>query len=73
MIKRSWILVLTISLWLAGPSWANAVLKQPMATLQGPINQIIDVLNDPAYRNPDKKMLQREQDMGDRASCLRFR
>jgi len=61
MIKRSWILVLTILLWLAGPSWANAVPKRPMETLEGPINRIITVLNDPAYRSPDKKALQRDK------------
>jgi phospholipid transport system substrate-binding protein len=61
MIKRSWILVLTIFMWLAGPSWANAIPKRPMETLEGPINQIIAVLNDPAYRNPEKKALQRDK------------
>jgi phospholipid transport system substrate-binding protein len=61
MIKRSWILVLTIILWLAGPSWANAVPKRPMETLEGPFNQIIEVLKDPAYRGPDKKALQRDK------------
>jgi phospholipid transport system substrate-binding protein len=61
MIKRSWILVLTISLLLAGASWANAVPKRPMETLEEPINQIIEVLNDPTYRNPEKKMLQRDK------------
>ncbi len=61
MIKRSWILLLTISLLLAGPSWANAVPKRPMETLQGPFNQIIEVLNDPAYSAPGKKALQRDK------------
>lgn len=61
MIKRSWILILTVFLWLAGPSWANAVAKRPMETLEGPINQIIAVLNDPVYRNPDKRTLQRDR------------
>ena len=61
MFKKSWILVLTIFLWLAGPSWANAVLKRPMQTLEEPINRIIEVLNDPAYRHPDKKALQRDK------------
>jgi phospholipid transport system substrate-binding protein len=61
MIKRSWILVLTISLLLAGASWANAVPKRPMETLEGPFNQIIAVLNDPALRGPDKKTLQRDK------------
>jgi phospholipid transport system substrate-binding protein len=61
MIKRSWILMLAVFLWLAGPSWANAVSKRPIATLEGPFNEIIAVLNDPAYRNPDKKTLQRDK------------
>lgn len=61
MIKRSWILVLTIFLWLAGPSWANAVSKRPMEVLRGPIDQIIEVLNDPAFHNPNKRTLQREK------------
>jgi phospholipid transport system substrate-binding protein len=61
MIKRSWILILAVLLWLAGPSWANAVPKRPMETLEEPINRIIAVLNDPAYRHPDKKTLQRDK------------
>jgi phospholipid transport system substrate-binding protein len=61
MIKRSWILVLTIILWLAGPSWANAVPKRPIETLEKPFNQIIALLKDPTYRGPDKKALQRDK------------
>jgi phospholipid transport system substrate-binding protein len=61
MIKKSWIFVLTISLWLAGASWANAVPKRPMETLRGPIDRIIEVLNDPAFHNADKKTLQRDK------------
>jgi phospholipid transport system substrate-binding protein len=61
MIKRSWFLVLTILVWLVGPSWANAVPKRPMETLEAPINQIIGVLNDPDYRDPTKKKLQRDK------------
>jgi phospholipid transport system substrate-binding protein len=61
MIKRSWILILAVLLWLAGPSWANAVPKRPIETLEGPIHEIITVLNDPAYRGPDKKALQRDK------------
>ena len=61
MIKRSWILIAVVLFWLTGPSWANAVPKRPMQTLEEPFNHIITVLNDPAYRNPEKKTLQRDK------------
>jgi phospholipid transport system substrate-binding protein len=60
---RRWTLMLVAFLFLGmgSPSWASTGAKQPMETLKGPINQIISVLNDPVYHNPDKKTLQRDK------------
>jgi phospholipid transport system substrate-binding protein len=59
---RSWTIILAAFLWL-GPASALASKAEirPMDTLKGPINQIIAVLNDPAYHAPDKKTLQRDK------------
>lgn len=61
MSLERWALMLIAFLLLAGPSQASTDSKRPMETLQGPISKIIDILNDPAYRNPDKKALQRDK------------
>lgn len=61
MSLERWALMLIAFLLLAGPSQASTDSKRPMETLQRPISKIIDILNDPAYRNPDKKALQRDK------------
>lgn len=54
-------LVLSTLTLIAGPSQASTDTKMPMETLQQPINKIIDVLNDPAYKGADKKDVQRDK------------
>jgi phospholipid transport system substrate-binding protein len=63
MIFKKWALILAaFLLWgLPGPSWASTDSKRPMETIREPINQIIAVLNDPAYHSPGKKELQRDR------------
>lgn len=60
---KRWAVMLAafLLLGLSGPSWASTGSKRPMETLKGPINRIIAVLNDPVYRSPDKKTLQRDK------------
>jgi phospholipid transport system substrate-binding protein len=61
MTLKRWVLMLAWFLLFAGPSLASTDSKMPMETLQGPINQIIGLLNDPSYQGSDKKALQRDK------------
>ena len=62
-----WILMVGVLFLLAGPSMAATDTKRPMETLQGPINQIINLdewigeMVAASYRGPDKKELQRDK------------
>lgn len=61
MIIKRWVLMLSTLILFAGPSLASTDSKMPMETLKKPIQQIIKVLNDPAYQGADKKTLQRDK------------
>jgi phospholipid transport system substrate-binding protein len=61
MTMKRWALMLAVCLLLAGPSQASTDSRMPMETLREPINQIIGLLNDPSYKGPDKKALQRDK------------
>ena len=59
MNMNRWALMLAVFFLLVDPSQAVTDSKNPMETLREPINQIIGILNDPSYKGPDKKALQR--------------
>lgn len=51
-----------LAVLLTGPLFAaDTESLTPLETIQGPINEIITVLNDPVYAETDKKSLQREK------------
>ena len=59
MFSRGWQLLLCIFVLLLVQSPASAELSSPLAALKGPIDQIIEILNDPKYKSPDQKADQR--------------
>ncbi len=61
MSMNRWALMLVLFFLLVDPSQAVTDPKNPMETLREPINRIIDLLNDPSYKGPDKKALQRDK------------
>ena len=62
MRTRFWASIpLLIFLFYGGPLLASTENIRPLETLQGPINKIIDLLNDPSYAGPEKRALQRDR------------
>ena len=62
MRTRFWASIpLLILLFYGGPLLASTENIRPLETLQGPINKIIDLLNDPSYAGPAKRALQRDR------------
>ena len=62
MTTRFWVLLLLLAFLLCGsPLQASTENIRPLETLQGPINRIIQLLNDPAYTGPEKRALQRDK------------
>lgn len=62
MRTRFWASIpLLILLFYGGPLLASTENIRPLETLQGPINKIIDLLNDPSYAGPEKRALQRDR------------
>ena len=61
MKTKQWAAVLCIILALAGVSHAVAENPSPLESLKGPINRIIEVLNDPAFKAPGDKAAQRDK------------
>jgi len=54
-------LILGILFLLVAQAPAEPKMMRPMETLQGPIDQIIAILNDPSYKGAEKRSLQREK------------
>ena len=62
MTTRFWVLLSLLAFLLCGsPLQASTENIRPLETLQGPINRIIQLLNDPAYTGPEKRALQRDK------------
>ncbi len=61
MNTRQWATVFCTIILIASVSDANTESLSPLESLKGPINRIIDVLNDPAYKAPGDKEAQREK------------
>jgi phospholipid transport system substrate-binding protein len=61
MTPKRWLLALCIVLLLVVQAPANAEVLSPLAALKGPIDEIIQVLNSPAYRAPDQRANQRNK------------
>ena len=59
MFPRRWTLLLCIFVLLFVQTPASAEVLSPLAALKGPIDQIIEILNDPNYKSPDQKAEQR--------------
>lgn len=56
---RALFILTTIVLLLSGQGTAGTQKVRPMETLQGPINEIIRILNDPSYNTSGKKAAQK--------------
>lgn len=61
MVIKRWVLILSTLILFVGPSQASTDSKKPMETLRQPIDQIIGILNDPAFKGADKKAQQRDK------------
>ena len=61
MNTKQWATALCAIILIASVSDANTETLSPLESLKGPINRIIDVLNDPAYMAPGDKGAQREK------------
>ena len=59
MILRTISTSLVIFLLMLRPASAGSL--DPMATIKGPIDALIDILNDPQYKTPGTKIVQRNQ------------
>ncbi len=47
--------------WTAAGLLAVETEADPMATIKKPIDKVIEILNDPRYKDPDKREIQRER------------
>jgi phospholipid transport system substrate-binding protein len=61
MIQRCWLLFFFIATLFIARTPGYAEVLSPRATLQGPIDEIIKILNDPSYKTPDQKADQRNK------------
>lgn len=61
MITQRWIWALLAIVLIASQPAAGAQTMTPLETIKGPINEIMGLLNDPAYKAPDQKSVQREK------------
>jgi phospholipid transport system substrate-binding protein len=61
MRTKHWAWIPLTFLLFTSPLHASTENLRPMQTLQGPINRIIDLLNDPDFKGPEKKALQRDK------------
>lgn len=61
MALKRWAVILWAILLLTAQAWASTKEMRPMETLKGPINQIIDILNDPSYKSTEAKTVQRDK------------
>lgn len=61
MIRRCSLLIFCMVMLFFVPTPSYAEVLSPRATLQGSIDQIIKVLNDPAYKTPDQRADQRNK------------
>ena len=61
MRSKYWAWLPLTFLLLISPLHASTENQRPMQTLEGPIKKILDVLNDPALKGPEKKALQRDK------------
>lgn len=61
MIRRNRPLMLCVVILFFIQAPVNAEVLSPRAALQGPIDGIIEVLNDPAYKTPDQRANQRNK------------
>jgi len=61
MTTKYWALMQLVFLLFISPSPASTENIRPLETLQGPIHRIIELLNDPDYKGPGKKELQRDK------------
>jgi phospholipid transport system substrate-binding protein len=62
MLQKSWrwaILLMVLVGW--GLTCAASEAMTPTATIQGPVDDVITILKDPAFRGPDKKVAQRDK------------
>jgi len=60
MAQRIWAFILCATLFISGQAIA-ADEARPMETLQGPIDEIITILNDPIYKADAKRSAQRDK------------
>lgn len=60
MAPRNWALIIWAMFLIAGQA-TTAFATRPMETLQGPIDQIISILNDPSYKSGALRTEQRDK------------
>lgn len=61
MAIRKWVLMVSLYCLLASHAGATTEIERPSDALKGPIDKIVAILNDPAYRDPNKKAAQRDK------------
>ncbi len=61
MSIKQWVLMLCTFSLLAVHASASTEIERPLDAVKGPIDQIINILNDPTYQEPNKKGAQRDK------------
>lgn len=61
MAQRLWVLIIGTIFLLCGQVAADTSKIRPMETLQGPIDEIITILNDPSYKAGNERTAQRDK------------
>lgn len=61
MILRWWSLIFVVVMLFFIQTPGHTEIQSPRAALQGPIDEIIKVLNDPGYKTPDQRADQRNK------------
>jgi phospholipid transport system substrate-binding protein len=61
MLKRFWPIFIILAIWITATTATGAQQLSPLETIQKPIDQIMGILNDPAFHAEGQLQLQRQK------------